>query len=260
MKPFRKDVWLDESSPLICSGVPRWKRVLDVTCILLALPMLVFLGLFIAIGIKILSRGPVLFKQERVGFRGKRFNCLKFRTMTMDADTSVHQTHLSKLINSNLPMVKLDLEGDARVIPLGWLIRSTGLDELPQVINVLRGEMSLVGPRPCLPYEHESYQPRHKERCETLPGLTGLWQVTGKNNTTFEEMMDLDIWYARNKSLWLDLEIIFKTIPAVFMLGQEMRRIVKRNQQRHFFSPLPARPVHQSSSSEQLFRANDRNR
>ena len=157
----------------------------------------------------------------------RRFQCLKFRTMAVNADTSEHQRHLSRLINSNLPMVKLDLEGDARVIPLGWLIRSTGFDELPQLFNVLRGDMSLVGPRPCVPYEHERYHPRHKQRCETLPGITGLWQVCGKNKTTFEEMMKMDIWYVGNKSPWLDLKIMLKTIPAIIRQALEMRRRVK---------------------------------
>jgi len=113
-------------------------------------------------------------------------------------------------------MTKLDA-GDPRLSPGGLWLRSLGLDELPQVINVLRGEMSLVGPRPCLAYEYQKYLPRHRPRCETLPGLTGLWQVTGKNRTTFEEMMDLDIYYAKNKSLWLDLKIIAKTIPAILV-------------------------------------------
>jgi lipopolysaccharide/colanic/teichoic acid biosynthesis glycosyltransferase len=115
-------------------------------------------------------------------------------------------------------MVKLDSHGDRRIIPCGSLLRSSGLDELPQLINVLRGEMSLVGPRPCVPYECEHLLPWQRERFDTLPGLTGLWQVSGKNQTTFLEMMELDISYARTKTPWLDLAIIFKTLPVV--LGQ----------------------------------------
>ena len=115
-------------------------------------------------------------------------------------------------------MAKLDARGDARIIPFGLLLRSSGLDELPQLINVLRGEMSMVGPRPCLPYECDDYLPWQRERFNTLPGLTGLWQVSGKNRTTFAEMMQLDITYTRKKTLWLDLAIIVKTIPAI--LGQ----------------------------------------
>jgi len=114
-------------------------------------------------------------------------------------------------------MTKLDRH-DPRVIPGGRILRALGLDELPQIINILRGEMSLVGPRPCLPYEYERYSPRHRTRFQTLPGLTGLWQVNGKNKTTFEEMIDLDIYYVAHRSLWLDLKIMAKTIPAI--LGQ----------------------------------------
>jgi len=112
-------------------------------------------------------------------------------------------------------MVKLDVHGDSRIIPCGSLLRMAGLDELPQFINVLLGEMSVVGPRPCLPYEYEKYLPWQKERFNTLPGLTGYWQVNGKNLTTFTEMIQMDIHYARNLGLWLDLEIIAKTIPAI---------------------------------------------
>src|ERR1043166_2728233 len=206
--------------------VPRWKRALDLTCILVASPVLVPLGLLVALAIKLLSRGPVLFRQERIGLLGQPFTCLKFRTMLVDADTSVHQGHLARLMNSNSPMTKLDSAGDPRLIPGGLWLRSLGLDELPQVINVLRGEMSLVGPRPCVPYEYEAYLPRHRQRCATLPGLTGFWQVNGKNRTTFEEMMDMDLYYVKKKSLALDLWIIAKTIPA--LLGQFYDVRIKR--------------------------------
>jgi lipopolysaccharide/colanic/teichoic acid biosynthesis glycosyltransferase len=118
-------------------------------------------------------------------------------------------------MESNAPMTKLDTRGDARVIPLGGMLRSTGLDELPQLINVFRGEMSLVGPRPCLPKEYDKHLPWQKERFRTLPGLTGLWQVSGKNRTTFNEMIELDLKYVRTRSLWLDLKILFRTIPVV---------------------------------------------
>ena len=144
--------------------------------------------------------------------------CLKFRTMFVGVTTTTHQGHLEQLINSAQPMVKLDSHGDSRIIPCGSLLRMSGLDELPQFINVLRGEMSVVGPRPCLAYECDKYLPWQRERFNTLPGLTGLWQVSGKNQTTFTEMMQLDIHYTRNKTLWLDLAIIVKTIPAI--LGQ----------------------------------------
>jgi lipopolysaccharide/colanic/teichoic acid biosynthesis glycosyltransferase len=120
-------------------------------------------------------------------------------------------------MNSTQPMKKLDGVGDSRLIPGGLWLRACGVDELPQLINVLRGEMSLVGPRPCVPYEYEMLQGRHRQRCETLPGLTGLWQVNGKNRTTFDKMMQLDLAYVVEKSLLLDLKIMVWTVPAIFL-------------------------------------------
>jgi lipopolysaccharide/colanic/teichoic acid biosynthesis glycosyltransferase len=206
------------------AGLPRWKRALDVGFILLILPVLLPLGALIAVIIRLVSTGPVLFQQERVGHLGKRFLCLKFRTMFVGSDTGIHQGHLSHLLKSDAPMVKMDVHGDARIIPFGLLLRSSGLDELPQLINVLRGEMSLVGPRPCLQYESDNYLSWQKERFAAMPGLTGLWQVSGKNRTTFIEMIQFDIQYARNKSLWLDLKIILKTIPALMIQMWETRK------------------------------------
>jgi lipopolysaccharide/colanic/teichoic acid biosynthesis glycosyltransferase len=183
--------------------------------------------LLVAIAIKMGSTGPVLFRQERVGYLGRRFMVFKFRTMLVDADTAVHEGHCSRLIGSNLPMVKMDLEGDPRVIPFGCWLRASGLDELPQIINVLRREMSLVGPRPCMSYEYDRYLGWHRERHHALPGVTGLWQVSGKNKTTFDEMIRLDIHYSRNKSLWLDLKIMLRTVPVVLMEVREKRRKMK---------------------------------
>jgi lipopolysaccharide/colanic/teichoic acid biosynthesis glycosyltransferase len=202
-----------------------WKHVLDVLLILLVLPFLIPLAMLVAILIRSGSRGPVLFKQERVGYRGGRFMCFKFRTMFVGAGTATHEGHLQQLMNSNTPMIKMDSKGDPRIIPFGLLLRASGLDELPQLINVLRGEMSLVGPRPCLPYEYERYLPWQKERFETVPGLTGLWQVSGKNKTTFVEMIQLDIKYARNKTLWWDLKIILMTVPVLIIQMLEARLV-----------------------------------
>ena len=204
-------------------GIPWWKRTLDVTLIILAMPILVPVGLFVAAIIKLVSPGPVFFQQERVGHRGQRFMCFKFRTMMVNACPAVHQEHLEELMTSNRPMSKLDGQ-DPRVIPGGIWLRALGLDELPQLINVFRGEMSLVGPRPCLNYEYERYLPRHRGRCATLPGLTGLWQVNDKNNTTFEEMIDLDLQYVRTQSLGLDVSILLRTIPAVVCQTYQVRR------------------------------------
>jgi lipopolysaccharide/colanic/teichoic acid biosynthesis glycosyltransferase len=204
--------------------IPRWKRGLDLACILAAAPLVVPLGLLIALMVKLVSPGPALFRQQRVGYRGRRFLCLKFRTMAVNADTGVHAGHMVHLMKSNCPMAKLDAAGDPRLIVGGRLLRSSGLDELPQLINVLRGEMSLVGSRPCLAYECENYQPRHWQRFETPPGLTGFWQVNGKNRTTFEEMIDLDLYYVKHRSLLLDLSIIARTIPAIVQQVIDQRR------------------------------------
>ena len=218
--------------------VPGWKRFLDLSCILLSLPLwLPVMGL-ISLAIMVVSPGPILFRQERIGYRGRRFSCLKFRTMLVGADTAVHKSHLHSLMNSRAPMKKLDVAGDPRLIPLGALLRSTGLDELPQIINVLRGDMSLVGPRPCVPYEYEAYRPWQKERIKGLPGLTGLWQVSGKNKTTFDEMIHLDISYLRSKSIWLDLGIMLKTAPALLQQVKELLTPLKN-------------PVKQKSISEE---------
>jgi exopolysaccharide production protein ExoY len=200
------------------TDIPRWKRILDILFVLMILPFVLPLAAFIAVLIRLVSAGPILFRQERVGHFGRRFMCLKFRTMFVGVETRTHQGHLEQLIKSAQPMVKLDSHGDSRIIPFGSLLRASGLDELPQFINVLRGEMSVVGPRPCLAYECDQYLPWQRERFNTLPGLTGLWQVSGKNRTTFSEMMQLDIYYTRNKTVRMDLAIIFRTIPAI--LGQ----------------------------------------
>jgi lipopolysaccharide/colanic/teichoic acid biosynthesis glycosyltransferase len=228
MKMNGKNMTAFESQP---SGIPAWKRTLDVTLILLTSPVWLPLMLVISVIIKIVSPGPSLFRQERIGYLGRTFTCFKFRTMVVNADTSVHQGHLAYLMGSNAPMKKLDAKRDPRVIACGMILRTLGLDELPQLFNVLRGDMSLVGPRPCVPYEYQSYAPHQKQRFEAAPGLTGLWQVSGKNRTTFEEMINLDIRYARNQSLLMDLKIIFKTLPAIVSqtkdLAEDQKPIAK---------------------------------
>ncbi|MCI0599289.1 MAG: sugar transferase [Beijerinckiaceae bacterium] len=219
--------------------VPLWKRVLDICFSLIAIPSLLPLMLMIAIAIKAGSKGPVVFKQERIGFLGRRFIIFKFRTMLAGADTSVHEKHAASLIDNDRPMTKLDAYGDARLIPFGQMLRAAGLDELPQLINVLRGEMSFVGPRPCVPSEYNRYLPWQRERFRTLPGLTGLWQVSGKNRTTFKEMIDLDIQYVRERSLWLDLKIILKTIPALMVQVRLTQRPVTPPESSHSTGQTP---------------------
>ena len=204
--------------------IPQWKRTLDVVFVLLTLPFVLPLAVLVAVLIRMVSAGPVLFRQERVGYLGRRFMCFKFRTMLVGAETTTHQGHLQHLMKSDAPMIKLDARGDSRIIPFGKMLRASGLDELPQFINVLRGEMSIVGPRPCMAYESDKYQPWQRERFNTLPGLTGLWQVSGKNQTTFVEMIRFDIYYARHKNVWLDLKIILKTIPALLVQMWELKR------------------------------------
>jgi lipopolysaccharide/colanic/teichoic acid biosynthesis glycosyltransferase len=206
-------------------AIPSWKRALDVAGVVLTLPLTLPIALVVAVFIRLTAGSPVIFRQERVGLKGRRFICLKFRTMAVNADTSGHREYLKQLSRQDVPMTKLDLKGDNRLIFGARFLRATGLDELPQLVNVWRGEMSLVGPRPCLPYEYENYNEEQKERLCAVPGLTGLWQVSGKNNTTFNEMIRLDVWYARNLSLWLDVKIILRTVPALLAQALEARRL-----------------------------------
>ncbi len=194
---------------------PYWKRCLDVTLVALAAPAWLPVMVVTAAAIKLVSSGPILFRQERIGLGGKAFTCLKFRTMRSGCATNGHEKYFAELIQSDRPMIKLDGH-DHRLIPFAWVLRSTGLDELPQLLNVLRGEMSIVGPRPCTPQEFEAYSPTQRERANTLPGLTGLWQVSGKNHTTFSRMIALDIRYAKTASLRQDLSIIIRTPLVLF--------------------------------------------
>jgi lipopolysaccharide/colanic/teichoic acid biosynthesis glycosyltransferase len=200
---------------------PRWKRILDLTCILLLIPVWGLVMLALAALVKCVSSGPVFFRQERVGFKGRPFTLLKFRTMKTGSDVGVHQNHFEDLVRSGRAMVKMDALGDRRLIPFGGLLRSAGLDELPQILNVLRGDMSLVGPRPCTTYEYSLYSDWQKKRFATLPGLTGLWQVCGKNNTTFNQMIYLDTYYARHSSLAMDLRIMLRTVHPIFQQVRE---------------------------------------
>lgn len=206
------------------SPSPAWKRAIDICCCLVALPPFLFCTFFAALLTRLYSPGPIFFRQERIGYRGRRFNIYKFRTMHVSAEVMSHQLHFAQLVRSNAPMQKLDGRGDSRLIPGGWLLRASGLDELPQIINILRGEMSIVGPRPCIPYEYAQYTPAQRERFSTVPGLTGLWQVSGKNRTTFEEMVRFDIEYARSKTLGLDLKIILLTVPALLIQISDTRK------------------------------------
>ncbi len=206
--------WDPAGSPSRVLSVPAWKRCQDVVLILLVAPFLAPLMCLMALVIKVLSRGPVLFRQDRIGLGGQPFQLLKFRTMEVNADCSPHSDHLDKLMESGAPMTKLDLE-DGRLIPGGRWLRASALDELPQLFNVLRGTMSLVGPRPCTPYEFSRYRDSQKRRFDVLPGLTGLWQVSGKNRLSFAEMVELDERYAEEANWLLDLKILLLTPKAI---------------------------------------------
>ena len=204
-------------------GTPAWKRVFDVTLVLVTLPLWLPACVLVALAIRLGSHGPIVFQQDRVGRGGRLFTCFKFRTMQVNADHGTHHHHVKDLIRSSAPMVKLDAGNDGRMIPGGAWIRASGLDELAQLFNILQGEMSIVGPRPCIPYEYELYEPWQRHRCDAPPGLTGLWQVSGKNRTTFEEMVRLDIDYARRMSPWLDAKILLLTPVAVLQQVRDLR-------------------------------------
>jgi len=178
----------------------------------------------IAAAIKLTSRGPVLFRQQRIGEHGTPFTFLKFRSMYVDNDSSQHKEYVRKLIAGQAAKHPTNgtgegifkLTNDARITPVGNFLRRTSLDELPQFLNVLRGDMSLVGPRPPIPYEVEAYATWHRRRLlEAKPGITGLWQVQGRSRVGFDDMVRLDLRYARNCSPWLDLKILAQTPKAV---------------------------------------------
>ena len=201
------------------------KRAIDIAgsgiLLLLMLPALAA----IAIAVKLSSKGPILFEQDRLGQFAARFKCLKFRTMYTDSDPKIHQDYIQQFISGDEELTEKNpakqtvykIENDPRITPIGRFLRKNSLDELPQFWNVLRGEMSLVGPRPPLPYEFEIYDVWHRRRVlELRPGVTGLWQVSGRSRTSFDDMVRLDLRYSQSWSLGLDLKILFATPKAVF--------------------------------------------
>jgi len=200
------------------------KRSMDIVGSMLALIICAPVFAVIAVAIKTSSKGPIFFKQQRVGQYGQCFTFLKFRSMYVNNDPSAHREYVKKLIagraqreasNGDADGV-FKLTNDKRITRIGKFLRRTSLDELPQFLNVLRGEMSLVGPRPAIPYEVDSYQTWHRSRVlEVKPGITGLWQVNGRNSIKFDEMVRLDLQYAKTWSPWLDLKILIRTPRAV---------------------------------------------
>jgi len=199
-----------------CSAAgDRWyecaKRVLDVAVSVLALAVLLPLLAAIAVMVKLDSPGPVLLRQRRVGRNRRPFACLKFRSMVTDAER--RRRELTSLNEMSGPVFKI--RNDPRITRVGRVLRKYSLDEVPQLVNVLRGEMSLVGPRPPLPEEVELYEPRYLRRLDVTPGLTCLWQISGRNELGFERWMELDLYYVEHRSLMLDIEILLRTLPAV---------------------------------------------
>ena len=204
--------------------IPRWKRILDLTWIFLTLPVWLPLMILLMLVTRIASPGPIFYRQERIGFGGRHFFIWKLRTMKLSAETQAHERHFERLMQVDCPMTKLDVCGDPRLAPFGRILRASGLDELPQIFNVLCGEMSLVGPRPCTPNEFARYKPWQRERVNGLPGLTGYWQVNGKNKTTFNQMIAMDLFYLKNMSVLLDLKIMLKTCAVIAEQLFESRR------------------------------------
>jgi exopolysaccharide biosynthesis polyprenyl glycosylphosphotransferase len=201
----------------------RLKRLMDILIAMGLLAVTSPLFLIVALLIKRSGPGPVFFVQERLGRDGQPFLFYKFRTMEHNSDDAIHRQFAAMFINgdeegcrkSNGDRKIFKMSQDPRVTRIGAWLRRTSLDELPQIFNVLRGDMSLVGPRPPIVYEIEHYQPWHMERLKVTPGLTGLWQVSGRSSVPFEEMVRLDVHYINHWSLWMDLRILLKTVPVV---------------------------------------------
>ena len=196
-------------------------RALDIVAAGALLLALMPLFLVIAVAIRLDSHGGVVFRQRRVGRRGKQFTLHKFRTMRVDAAHDIHRTFVLRLINADGEVARsaerplFKLSEDERVTRVGRLLRKSSLDELPQLWNVLRGEMSLVGPRPPIPYEVEHYPPHWFARFAVKPGMTGLWQVSGRSALALDEMIRLDVDYVHRRTVWLNLWILLRTVPAV---------------------------------------------
>jgi lipopolysaccharide/colanic/teichoic acid biosynthesis glycosyltransferase len=200
------------------------KRALDLAVAGTLLVVLSPVLLLLAAIIRLTSDGPALFRQTRIGRFGQPFTCYKFRTMYVNADENIHRAYIEAYAQGQADgqlgstAAPFKMVRDQRVTPIGRFLRRSSLDELPQLVNVLRGEMSLVGPRPDVPYSVALYKDWHKQRLAVQPGLTGLWQVTGRGRVTYEEGMQLDIEYVRRQSLALDLDILFRTLPAVLSM------------------------------------------
>ncbi len=204
-------------------GYLRAKRVLDILFVLLGSLFILVIGVFIAVLILLGSRGPILYRQKRIGQNGVEFEMLKFRSMYVDNDDAAHREAIKQYMNGKTLDGESDmpykLSYDPRITRVGRIIRRLSIDELPQFWNVLRGEMSLVGPRPPLPYEAELYTVQDWLRLSGKPGLTGVWQVYGRSKVSFQEMVEMDIAYLQHQSLWVDIKLIALTVP-VMLIGR----------------------------------------
>jgi len=204
-------------------GYSRAKRLLDIAFTLLFSPLVLSIGAVVATLIRLDSKGPILYRQKRIGQNGVEFEMLKFRSMYVDNDDSVHREAIKQYINGEILNGDSDmpykLGSDLRITRVGKIIRKTSIDELPQFWNVLRGQMTLVGPRPPVPYEVELYTPHDWLRLTGKSGLTGVWQVYGRSKASFQEMIEMDITYLQRQSLWLDIKLIVLTVP-VMLLGR----------------------------------------
>lgn len=210
--PAAAPVEVDRS--VCCRSTPRWKRTLDLAVVAISTPLLApFLGA-VALYIRLVSPGPVLFRQSRVGYGGKPFTIYKFRTMhvALECRDEAHRSYIASQALAGAPIKKP--EHQSQLIPGGSWIRKLSIDEFPQLLNVFQGSMSIVGPRPDL-LQTEDYKNWQLQRFEVLPGMTGLWQISGKNSLTFEEMVNLDIRYARSRSILGDLKIIVMTLKVL---------------------------------------------
>jgi lipopolysaccharide/colanic/teichoic acid biosynthesis glycosyltransferase len=200
-------------------SVPSYKRPFDVAFGSILLVLSAPLFVVVALLVKLTSRGPVLFRQERIGQRGVPFTVLKFRTMRADAESTTHRNYFMQYLNGvsapGEPSNVFKLRRDSRITSVGRFLRRLGLDELPQLINVLKGEMSLVGPRPPLAYEVAHYSNHHLLRLATKPGITGLWQIRGRDVVDFDTMVGMDLEYVQNMSPTLDLKILILTVPSL---------------------------------------------
>ncbi|KZZ83897.1 sugar transferase [Bacillus sp. SJS] len=218
MTHTEKNDFRPQKSPLIeeLESRPLYealKKTMDVTCALVGLIFVSILFLAVAIAIKIEdSAGPVFYSQLRVGKNGKLFKMYKFRSMVVDADSKLE----ALLQHNEVSGAMFKMKNDPRITFIGKFIRKTSIDEMPQLFNVLKGDMSLVGPRPPLPREVELYSAYDKQRLLVTPGCTGIWQATSRNNVGFEEMVEMDLEYIRKRSIWLDIKLIFKTIFLLF--------------------------------------------